>query len=55
MFAWKSQNSEFQCLEMTKFRIPVSGKVKIQNVQIMFKNSQRLEMLKSRIPMFGKA
>ena len=38
----------------------VFGKVKIQNVQIMFennkiKNSQCLEMLKSRIPMFEKA
>ena len=36
----------------------VFGKVKIQNVQIMFennkiKNSHCLEMLKSRIPVFG--
>ena len=36
----------------------VFGKVKIQNVQIMFendkiKNSYCLEMLKSRIPVFG--
>ena len=28
---WKSQNSEFQCLEEPKTRIPMFGKAKIQN------------------------
>ena len=41
---WKSRNSEFQCLEKPKFRIPMFGKAKIQ------KNSEKF-----RVPLFGKA
>ena len=31
---WKGQNSEFQCLEKPKTRIPMFGKAKIQNSSV---------------------
>ena len=31
---WKSESSEFQCLDKPKFRIPIFGKAKIQNSNV---------------------
>jgi len=31
---WKSQSSEFQCLENPNFGIPVFGKAKLQNCDV---------------------
>ena len=50
---WKNQNSEFQCLEKPKFRIPMFGKPKNQNSNVWkSQNSefQSLEKRKFKIP-----
>lgn len=55
---WKSQSSDFQCLDKPKFTIPIIGKDKIQNTNLWkSQNSefQCLEIPKFEIPMFGKA
>ena len=54
----KAKNNEFQCLENLKSRIPVFGKAKIHNSNVLKIKSpefQGLELPKFLIPMFGKA
>ena len=45
---WKFQNTEFQCLEMSKYRIPVCGNAKIQNSNVWEAKIQNSNVWKSQ-------